>query len=369
MKTDIEYYQQQLVNEIKFSLICTFRDYRSDDVLPKAVFEAALQNLASLKFQKYYMRILKNVEHYKESEHFFKEFKQQYSLQYVDNDYLGRLEENKDAILKGILANAESRAAVYFRYFKEAKLKHGDRLKTSEQGSFFSKLVHTFIPDQYCALDNPIKKFFGLEKETFYSSFLAVSQAYREYAEENPDVLQRLRYLLSKADTNNEIHLETCSDLKILDLVFWVMANKPETLEDEEETENYSHLPDEALEHLQYTINKLIAMKFGKDEIVYIDQAKECLMKHPRLPENDFGLSFTIDDTVYIVDYSAYKIELSSYVRVSHAGGTDHETTFEFIYYPNGTQDTTGEWWQFEEAFNLAFAQQSVNTLNVSEEV
>jgi hypothetical protein len=370
MKNEIEYYQQHLVDELKFVIQMQFYAFASNEVLPSAVFELAMQNLASLKFQKYYMSILQNESHYYSSEAFFKEFKQNYSLQFVDDAYLTRLEENKEEILKGIRSGAEGRTDIYFKYFKSARLKRGDKFIDSEQGSFFTKLVHTFLPDEYCALDGPIKTFFDLKKETFFSSFLALSQAYREYATENPDILKTLRFKLQEADVNNEVHLEKCSDLKILDLIFWVMANKSEKLEkleeDEQEIEDYSHVPEEVLTFVENIFYDLKKNKLSTKKEKWVNRAISEIEKSPILPKDTLCISFSHGNLSFQLVYSDHYIWLSGDGSADTGSGWESETAFDFRYEAGGYTDTTGNW--DEAAYIFSDALPQTEDLSISDE-
>ena len=92
-------------------------------------------------------------------------------------------------------------------------------------GSFFAKLVHTFCPDKFCALDNPIKKHFGLGKESFFMAFIVVSQAYQEWAKDNPILMRQIRDELEKNPVAKSYSAKM-TNLKLLDLIFWYRANR-----------------------------------------------------------------------------------------------------------------------------------------------
>ncbi len=114
---------------------------------------------------------------------------------------------------------------MYFSKFRNAQLKRKDKSISSEQGSFFSKLVHTFNPNNYCALDNPVKDFFGLKKENFFQSFLATSHAYKNWSVANQPILLKIRKEFKYIDVGQTIPHHKITDLKLLDMIFWSKAD------------------------------------------------------------------------------------------------------------------------------------------------
>ncbi len=91
---------------------------------------------------------------------------------------------------------------------------------------FFAKLVHTFRPDEYCALDNPIKNYFGLKKESFFISFFIISVEYKHWATDNKKLLKVIREKFKQADKKGILQHDKLTDLKLLDLIFWSKANR-----------------------------------------------------------------------------------------------------------------------------------------------
>lgn len=183
-----------------------------------------INDTKSANFQRYYFQTIKNEELFLSSANFFRQFKTQYSLQGIDNLYLDKLEKDKAEILHLIRENKLSQ--LYFDFFYKAKLKHGNGVKEKDLGSFFAKLVHTFDPDNYCALDNPIKDYFGLSKESFFVSFQIVSKSYAEWGKHHQPIVSFLKMRLQEIDMKKIIHQEKLTDLKLLDLIFWSKANK-----------------------------------------------------------------------------------------------------------------------------------------------
>lgn len=205
---------RQIQQEIQLSTI--------DEILNKYLVKN-IANTKSRKFQIYYFETINNEELYLKSNNFFRLFKSQYSLQGIDNDFLDRLENMKIDILALIRQNNIEK--LYFDNFRSAVLKRKDKLQPADLTSFFAKLVHTFNPQFYCALDNPIKNHFKLSKESFYLSFLIISSQYKKWCDENQPLIQIIRAELKKLDSENIINFEKLTDLKLLDLIFWSKAN------------------------------------------------------------------------------------------------------------------------------------------------
>jgi hypothetical protein len=92
----------------------------------------------SSTFQRYYFQVLENRDFYFEQPDFFKQFKKQYSLQGIDNEYLRHLEGNKKPIMD--LVDQGKLAELYGQYFRSARIKHGQTWRHKELGSFFCKI-------------------------------------------------------------------------------------------------------------------------------------------------------------------------------------------------------------------------------------
>lgn len=175
-----------------------------------------------VKFQQYYFQTIDDKEFYLNN-NFFKQFKFQYSLQGIDNDFLNRLEESKPYLLD-LITNDEIEK-LYLDNFRKAELKRKEKVQYSDLASFFAKFVHTFNPHKYCALDNPIRNHFKLGKESFYLSFLIISSQYKKWCEENQPIVEVIKSELKSIDSKEIIDFERLTDLKLLDMIFWSKAN------------------------------------------------------------------------------------------------------------------------------------------------
>jgi hypothetical protein len=222
MQKEISNYLDELKDKVKNEISRLLSD--KDAVgMARDAFKNYFSNTKSSAFHNYYSETISNKKSFLLDPDFFGKFKQQYALQGVDRGYLKYLEDNKPEILRLIEMNKISN--LYFNFFAKASIQHGKVKKQKNLGSFFTKLVHTFAPDKYCALDNPIKNCFGLEKEGFYISFIVISEAYKEWSDENPVIMDKIKLEL-EIFTKEKPSNSNVTNLKLLDLIFWYQANR-----------------------------------------------------------------------------------------------------------------------------------------------
>jgi len=221
MEKEVLQYLDTLKSKVKneISNLLTDKDIAE---ISREAFLDYFDSKKSSPFYIYYSDTVSNKKLFLSDPDFFGKFKQQYSLQGVDRGYLTRLEGDKAEILR--LIETDEISTLYFKFFAEAKIKHGEGNKQKSLGSFFAKLVHTFAPDKYCALDNPIKQCLGLEKESFFISFIVISEAYKEWSVENSAIMGKIKLGL-ESYTKGKSFNSNMTDLKLLDLVFWYQAN------------------------------------------------------------------------------------------------------------------------------------------------
>jgi hypothetical protein len=221
MQTQILPYLEQSKENIKRK-ISSLLSRQSVNRVVTAACNFHFNNIGSLGFQIYYRSTVGDRDKFLETADYFRTFKQKYSLQGIDGAYLDRLEREKEIILRLIERNELPK--LYFTHFAEAEIIHGNRIVRKNLGSFFAKLTHTFNPDKYCALDNPIKDLLGLGKESFYIAFIIISNAYREWAYENADIMNVIRYEFSRDNIAEPFKIKM-TNLKLLDLIYWHQAN------------------------------------------------------------------------------------------------------------------------------------------------
>uniref|UniRef100_A0A832DGS9 Uncharacterized protein n=1 Tax=Ignavibacterium album TaxID=591197 RepID=A0A832DGS9_9BACT len=224
MSDNVKKYINILKQTVYDQISADINDKTIDSVVESDLVKSHLDDKVSAGFQDYYFLTLDNEKLYFSSTDFFRQFKKRYSLQGIDNNYLDKLEGLKKEILKNI--RADKPAQLYFDTFNKAVIKHGKDFKEKDLGSFFAKLVHTFRPDEYCALDNPIKNYFGLKKESFFISFFIISVEYKQWATDNKNLLNIIREKFKQADKKGVLQHDKLTDLKLLDLIFWSKANR-----------------------------------------------------------------------------------------------------------------------------------------------
>ena len=224
MTTNEEQYITFLKQKVFKKISTEINENSIDRIVQIDLYDSHIKDKISSSFQQYYFATLDDKINFLSSQNFFKQFKSRYSLQGIDNEYLDRLENRKPEILQLISEN--SLTTLYIDYFNKALIKHGDLKKEKDLGSFFAKLVHHFLPNEYCALDNPIKDYFGLSKESFFIAFFIISEEYKNWAIENKQLLNMIRENFKQLDKNKILNFELLTDHKLLDLIFWSKANR-----------------------------------------------------------------------------------------------------------------------------------------------
>lgn len=212
---------ENLIKEYKSKKIGNALDILEKVLQEKNIRGAAnfhLRNKSSNNFQNYYSIILKNKEYYFSKNDFFSEFKSKYSLQGIDNKCLQSFENSKREIIelieKGDLVN------LYFSHFADREIKNKKKIVRKDLDSFYTKFVHTFLPEHYPPLDNPIKNMLGFKKESFIFSFFCIAELYSSFARNNTKIINLIKEIFKNSETQN------FSDMKLIDLVLWKEADK-----------------------------------------------------------------------------------------------------------------------------------------------
>lgn len=222
MKSSVLPYLEISKQNVKHKISVILTDQKVEEIA-NAAFDFHFKNPISRAFQEYYCKTVSNREAFLSTPNFFSKFKQKYSLQGIDGKHLARLEQEKGKILR--LIDDDNLPKLYYDFFADVSLQHGKNVVRKTLASFFAKFAHTFCPDRYCALDNPIKDYLGLRREGFYIAFVVISQAYKEWARENPHLMQQIRMELEDNKIGKPFS-DKMTDLKLLDLIFWYQANK-----------------------------------------------------------------------------------------------------------------------------------------------
>jgi hypothetical protein len=147
-----------------------------------------------------------------------------YSLQGIDNSFLDQLEKEKINIHESFKKGQYFE--IYQKHFYIAKIKYGKSYKEKELGSFYSKLLSTLGPDEFTALDQPVKNYLGLGKESFIVAYSIINDCYRSTVAEKKIFFSEIRKRWKLKNTKNKTRIDNISDLKLIDLIMWYKANK-----------------------------------------------------------------------------------------------------------------------------------------------
>jgi hypothetical protein len=174
-----------------------------------------------MSFQKFYFETLRSIDSID-----FKEFKQMYSLQGVDTDYLEKLNENKE-VISGLIDEGNL-SKLYFDFFESAEIgtKNGNKKKTL--GSFFTKLVHTLMPEEYTPVDIPMKNYFGFKKDSYFIAMIVISLAFKFWCDKNRKMVEEFKSLMCEnllKDYSIKISKDKVTDMKVMNTIFWSVAN------------------------------------------------------------------------------------------------------------------------------------------------
>ena len=221
---------EKFINQYKNKKIANALEILKNKVNEKNIKEAAnfhFKNKTSNNFQNYYSKILLNQIYYFSNGNFFGEFKSKYSLQGIDNNCLNNFETRKTEIIELIEMN--DLVTLYFSHFADRKIKSKKKEVRKDLDSFYTKFVHTFLPEKYPPLDNPIKNMLGFKKESFIFSFFCIAELYSSFAKENASLVKRIKEIFKNSET------QKFSDMNLIDLVLWKEAD---TLKKKEEKIN-----------------------------------------------------------------------------------------------------------------------------------
>jgi hypothetical protein len=207
------------LTELAFMQITKYMEGKTDTFLIHEHFAKRIEKKQFSNFQAYYFRTINKRNLFHATENFFREFKSNYSLQGVDDYFLKHLETNKEKIIN--LIDEGKLSEVYFTYFFKVKI--GSVQK--DFGSFFTKLIHHFIPHSYCQVDIPMRIYFKLTHESYFVAFIVISGAFKKWAKKNSIRIERMKKLLAAIVKKNQWECEHITDMKILNIIFWSDAN------------------------------------------------------------------------------------------------------------------------------------------------
>lgn len=107
------------------------------------------------------------------------------------------------------------------KFFKIYCCREKDGRKRRE-GSFCSKLFHTFLPHEFPPVDSNIRKHFGLKDNHFINDVLLVKKGYQQFIKENSKIIKKIREVLSK-NIFSKLRIKELSDIRILDMYYWFL--------------------------------------------------------------------------------------------------------------------------------------------------
>lgn len=185
-----------------------------DHDIIKTCFTDRLSDKRFLDYEIYYFNTVNNEKYYFETNNYFREFRQKYSLRGIGGEFINKLEARKKDLLS--LIHEDKLTDLYLHFKTEQK----------HYGSFFSKFAHTFKPNSYCPIDTQMKNYFGLERESYFITMIAVSRGCKKWAEENKDRMSKMRRLVVESTDQLLLQEGQISDMKLLNTVFWSKANE-----------------------------------------------------------------------------------------------------------------------------------------------
>ncbi len=172
-------------------------------------------------FQIYYFKTLGKID-----EIDFKVFKQRYSLQGVDSNYLKGLNNDRKDIQS--IIDADKLSELYFKYFVSVGITTKNGIKKKTLGSFFTKLVHTLKPEEYTPVDIPMKNYFGFENDSYMIAMIVISKAFKIWCNDNREIVEDFKGQICKYVNKYysiDIGKEKVTDMKVMNTIFWSIAN------------------------------------------------------------------------------------------------------------------------------------------------
>ncbi|MBL0237895.1 MAG: hypothetical protein IPQ02_15120 [Saprospiraceae bacterium] len=139
-----------------------------------------------IKGHNYYLNITNKKPKLLKIENFMHTFKAKYGLSYIDTKYLNLLEKNKNEILSRI---GTKPIEIFKKYFESIPTIRNGKIGQKKLTSFFTKLAHTVSPNKFVAMDNPIRKYFKLEDESFMVSYDIINETFKDWIKKNKKLL------------------------------------------------------------------------------------------------------------------------------------------------------------------------------------
>ena len=184
-----------------------FTDLNESEI--EKFFDKFQKDKGTLRFIEYYNKTVLDKEKIS-----FGEFKSRWGIQGMTREFYSYFDENYDKIKEEITSDKNIRAFFEKYCSKERK-----------EGTFCSKLFHTFLPSEFPPIDAAIRRRFCIQNEDLIASVLIVKKSYDLFSKENPNAIKRIRKVLSK-EKFAYLRSDELSDMRILDMYYWFKENR-----------------------------------------------------------------------------------------------------------------------------------------------
>ena len=187
-----------------------FEDYDSEKLIK--LFREYLKDKRSKDFNEYYNQTVLDKEKIN-----FGTFSNKWAL-HLRRNHIDYLNKNYELLKKEIIEKKD----INLFYQKFGIDKNGRRNK-----SFCCKLFHTFLPDEFIPLDNPIRDHFKLRKFDFLLCEEIIRIGYLMFISKNHEKIKLVRDVLF-SDEFKFFRVKELSDIRLLDMIYWYILNRIE---------------------------------------------------------------------------------------------------------------------------------------------
>lgn len=179
----------------------------------------------SRNFLRYYFRVTGNQDRFLNSPTFFSSFISKYSIQGVTDEYLQFLEQEKSVILD--LSNENHIDQIFEDYF-ESNANCIIKDVPYTHGVFYTKLIHTLKPEEFCALDSKIAENLKVNTMDWAVGLNDASCAYKLFSERHTEFISKTRDALKRRIEYHHasFKIDRFTNLKLLDMIMWYKSNK-----------------------------------------------------------------------------------------------------------------------------------------------
>ncbi|UZE94286.1 MAG: hypothetical protein IB618_01810 [Candidatus Pacearchaeota archaeon] len=188
-----------------------FKEYDKEKLIK--LFREYFKDKRSIDFVKYYNKTVLDKEKIN-----FGMFSNKWAL-HLRKSHIDYLDKNYKLLKKEIL----NKKNIYLFYKKFGIDKSGRRNK-----SFCCKLFHTFLPNEFIPLDNPIRNHFKLKN--FNSDHhlwceKIIRNGYLIFISKNKEKIKLIKEVLS--DKESEFfRIKELSDIRLMDMIYWFILNR-----------------------------------------------------------------------------------------------------------------------------------------------